>query len=106
MKKIILSIFTVLLLAICAMEDVSNNYNDSEIGVRAAGVSAGVDFTSDKSRSITFDKDCLFRKLVIESDVVWSETQAAHASGVQGPGLANGNFGSSWSANVNSDDAN
>lgn len=31
-----------------------------------------------------------------------SETQAARASGVQGPGLANGNFGSSWSGNGNS----
>ena len=31
-----------------------------------------------------------------------SETGAAHASGVQGPGLANGNFGSSWSGNGNS----
>lgn len=31
-----------------------------------------------------------------------SETAAAHASGVQGPGLANGNFGSSWSGNGNS----
>lgn len=31
-----------------------------------------------------------------------SETEAAHASGVQGPGLANGNFGSSWSGNGNS----
>lgn len=40
MKKIILSIFTVFLLASCAMEDVSNNYNDSEIEVRAADVSA------------------------------------------------------------------
>ena len=30
-----------------------------------------------------------------------SETAAAHASGVQGPGLANGNFGSSWSGNGN-----
>lgn len=30
-----------------------------------------------------------------------SETSAAHASGVQGPGLANGNFGSSWSGNGN-----
>lgn len=31
-----------------------------------------------------------------------SETAAAHASGVQGPGLANGNFGSAWSNNGNS----
>ena len=31
-----------------------------------------------------------------------SETGAAHASGVEGPGLANGNFGSSWSGNGNS----
>lgn len=30
-----------------------------------------------------------------------SETAAAHASGVQGPGLANGNFGSAWSGNGN-----
>lgn len=30
-----------------------------------------------------------------------SETAAAHASGVQGPGLANDNFGSSWSGNGN-----
>ena len=30
-----------------------------------------------------------------------SETDAAHASGVQGPGLANGNFGSAWSGNGN-----
>ena len=31
-----------------------------------------------------------------------SETAAAHASGVQGPGLASGNFGSAWSGNGNS----
>lgn len=31
-----------------------------------------------------------------------SETGAAHASGVEGPGLANGSFGSSWSNNGNS----
>ena len=31
-----------------------------------------------------------------------SETSAAHASGVEGPGLANGDFGSSWSGNGNS----
>ena len=31
-----------------------------------------------------------------------SETAAAHASGVQGPGLSNGNFGSAWSGNGNS----
>lgn len=30
-----------------------------------------------------------------------SETAAAHASGVQGPGLASGNFGSAWSGNGN-----
>ena len=30
-----------------------------------------------------------------------SETDAAHASGVQGPGLASGNFGSTWSGNGN-----
>ena len=88
MRKIILSIFTVFLLASCAMEDVSNSYNDSEIGVRAAGEVAEVSSTSDTSRSITFDKDCLFRKLVIDFDVVWPETEAAHAAGIQGPGLA------------------
>lgn len=72
MRKIILIIFTVLLLASCAMEDVSNSYNDSEIGVRTVGVNAGVG---------------------------WSETEAAHAAGIQGPGLKDGSFGSSWSVN-------
>ena len=85
MKKIILIIFTVFLLASCAMEDVSNNSSDSEIGVRAA-----VSSTSDTSRSITFDKDC-FRKFGID----WTETEAAHAAGIQGPGLPDGSFGSS-----------
>lgn len=99
MRKIILSIFTVFLLASCAMEDVSNSYNDSEIGVRAAGEVAEVSSTSDTSRSITFDKDCLFRKLVIDFDVVLPETEAAHAAGIQGPGLPDGSFGSSWSGN-------
>lgn len=87
MKKIILSIFTVFLLASCAMEDVSNSYS-----------------TSDTSRSITFDKDCLFRKPVIDFDVVLSETEAAHAAGIQGPGLKDGSFGSPWLANANSGD--
>lgn len=31
-----------------------------------------------------------------------SETEAAHSSGVQGPGLASGDFGTSWSSNGNS----
>ena len=47
MRKIILIIFTVFLLTSCAMEDVSNSYNDSEIGVRAAGEVAEVSSTSD-----------------------------------------------------------
>lgn len=95
MKKIILGIFTVFLLASCAMEDVSNSYNDSEIGVRAADVVAEVRSTSDTSRSITFDKNCLFRKFGID----WTETEAAHLSGIYGPGLPDGSFGSSWSGN-------
>lgn len=99
MRKIILIIFTVFLLASCAMEDVSNSYNDSEIGVRAAGEVAEVSSTSGTSRSITFDKDCLFRKPVIDFDVVLPETEAAHAAGIQGPGLPDGSFGSSWSGN-------
>lgn len=81
MRKIILTIFTVFLLASCAMEDVSNSYNDSEIGVRAAD-------------EVTFDKDCFFRKVVL-----WSETEAAHAVGIQGPGLKDGSFGSPWAGN-------
>lgn len=44
MKKIILIIFTVFLLASCAMEDVSSNSSDSEIGVRAAGEVAAVGY--------------------------------------------------------------
>ena len=99
MKKIILIIFTVFLLASCAMEDVSSNSSDSEIGVRAAGEVAAVSSTSDTSRSITFDKDCLFRGFVIDFGIVWSETQAAHLSGIYGPGLPGGSFGSSWSGN-------
>lgn len=104
MKKIILSIFTVFLLASCAMEDVSNNSSNSEIGVRAAGVSAGVDFTSNANSDITFVGSYLFRKFVIDFGIVWSETQAAHLSGIYGPGLPDGSFGSSWSANANSGD--
>ena len=104
MKKIILSIFTVFLLASCAMEDVSNSYNDSEIGVsgvRAAGEVAEVSSTSGTSRSITFDKDCFFfyRKFDIDFGIDWSETEAAHAAGIQGPGLKDGSFGSPWSVN-------
>ena len=99
MRKIILIIFTVFLLASCAMEDVSNSYNDSEIGVRAAGEVAEVSSTSDTSRSITFDKDCLFRKFAIDFGIDWSETEAAHAAGIQGPGLKDGSFGSSWPGN-------
>lgn len=94
MKKIILIIFTVFLLASCAMEDVSNNSSDSEIGVRSASVSAGVDFTSNANSDITFDSSCLFRKIVL-----WSETEAAHTAGIQGPGLPDGSFGSPWSGN-------
>lgn len=102
MRKIILIIFTVFLLASCAMEDVSNSYNDSEIGVRAAGEVAEVSSTSGTSRSITFDKDCfLLRKPVINFG---PETEAAHAAGIQGLGLKDGSFGSSWSANANSGD--
>ena len=99
MKKIILIIFTVFLLASCAMEDVSNNSSDSEIGVRAAGVSAGVDFISNANSDIIFDSSCLFRKFAIDFGLDWSETEAAHAAGIQGPGLENGNFGSLWSGN-------
>lgn len=100
MKKIILSIFTVLLLASCVMEDVSNNSSNSEIGVRAADEVAEVSSTSDTSRSITFDKDCLFRRsFVIDFGIDWTETEAAHAAGIQGPGLKDGSFGSSWSVN-------
>lgn len=99
MKKIILIIFTVFLLASCAMEDVSNNSSDSEIGVRSASVSAGVDFTSNANSDITFDSSCLFRKFVIDFGIVWSETQAAHLSGIYGPGLPDGSFGSSWAGN-------
>lgn len=96
MKKILITlmIFTPLLFASCAMEDVSNNSSNSEIGVRAAGVSAGVDFTSNANSDITFDSSCLFRKFVL-----WSETEAAHAAGIQGPGLPDGSFGSSWAGN-------
>lgn len=94
MKKIILIIFTVFLLASCAMEDVSNNSSDSEIGVRTASVSAGVDFTSNANSDITFDSSCLFRKFVL-----WSETEAAHAAGIQGPGLPDGSFSSPWAGN-------
>lgn len=90
MKKIILIIFTVFLLASCAMEDVSNSCTD---------LGAEVSSTSDTSRSITFDKDCLFRSFVIDFGIDWSETQAAHAAGIQGPGLKYGSFGSSWSVN-------
>lgn len=90
MKKIILIIFTVFLLASCAMEDVSNSCTD---------LGAEVSSTSDTSRSITFDKDCLFRSFVIDFGIDWSETQAAHAAGIQGPGLKDGSFGSSWSVN-------
>lgn len=99
MRKIILSIFTVFLLASCAMEDVSNSYNDSEIGVRAAGEVAEVSSTSDTSRSITFDKDCFFRKFAIDFGLDQTETEAAHAAGIYGPGLPDGSFGSSWSGN-------
>ena len=99
MKKIILSIFTVFLLASCAMEDSSNNSSDSEIGVRAAGVSTEVDPTSVTSRSFTFDRFCLLRKPIIDSDIVLTETEAAHAAGIYGPGLPDGSFGSSWSGN-------
>lgn len=97
MKKIILSIFTVFLLASCAMEDVSNSCAD----LSAADVVAEVRSTSDTSRSITFDKNCLFRirKLVIDFGIDWTETEAAHAAGIQGPGLPDGSFGSSWSGN-------
>lgn len=91
MRKIILSIFTVFLLASCAMEDVSNSYNDSEIGVRAAGEVAEVSSTSNTSRSIPFDKDCFFRKFDFGLDQ--TETEAAHAAGIQGPGLKDGSFG-------------
>lgn len=42
------------------MEDVSNNSSNSEIGVRAAGVSAGIDFTSNANSDITFDRSYLF----------------------------------------------
>ena len=66
MRKIILIIFTVFLLASCAMEDVSNSYNDSEIGVRAADEVAGVDFTSNANSDIIFDSSCLFRKFAID----------------------------------------
>ena len=97
MRKIILIVFTVFLLASCAMEDVSNNSSGSEIGVRAAGEVAEVSSTSDTSRSIIFDKDCLFRKFAIDFGIDQTETEAAHASGVQGPGLKDGSFGSSWS---------
>lgn len=100
MKKIILSIFTVFLLASCAMEDTPNDSSYSEIGVRAAGVSAGVGSTSNASSDITFDSSCIFRKFVIDFGIVWSETQAAHLSGIYGPGLSDGSFGSSWSANT------
>ena len=99
MKKIILIIFTVFLLASCAMEDVSNNSSDSEIGVRAAGEVAEVSSTSNTSRSITFDKDCLFRSFAIDFGIDWTETEAAHAAGIQVPGLKDGSFGSSWSGN-------
>lgn len=99
MKKIILGIFTVFLLASCVMEDVSNNSSDSEIGVRAADVSARVDFTSNTSSDITFDSSCLFRSFVIDFDIDWSETEAAHAAGIYGPGLPVGSFSSSWSGN-------
>lgn len=103
MKKIltVLIIFAVFLLASCAMEDVSNSYNDSEIGVRAAGEVAEVSSTSDTSKSITFDKDCLFRGFVIDYGIDWTETEAAHAAGIQGPGLKDGSFGSSWAGNLN-----
>lgn len=99
MKKIILIIFTVFLLASCAMEDVSNNSSDSEIGVRSASVIAGVDFTSNANSDITFDSSCLFRKFVIDFGIVWTETEAAHATGIYGPGLPDGSFGSSWAGN-------
>lgn len=99
MRKIILIIFTVFLLASCAMEDVSNNSSDSEIGVRAADEVAEVSSTSVTSRSITFDKDCFFRKFVIDFGLDWTETEAAHAAGIQGPGLKDGSFGSSRPGN-------
>ena len=100
MKKIFLIIFTVFLLASCAMEDVSNNSSDSEIGVRAAGEVAEVDPTSVTSSDITFDKNCLLRKPIIDFGIDWTETtEAAHAAGIQGPGLEDGSFGSSWSGN-------
>lgn len=95
MRKIILIIFTVFLLASCAMEDVSNSCAD----LGAADVVAEVSSTSDTSRSITFDKDCLFRSFVINFGLDWSETEAAHAAGIQGPGLKDRSFGSSWSVN-------
>ena len=97
MKKIFLIIFTVFLLASCAMEDVSNSYNDSEIGVRATDEVAGVSPTSNTSSDITFDSSCLFRSFVIDFGIDWSETETAHATGIQGPGLKDGSFGSSWS---------
>ena len=99
MKKIILIILTVFLLASCAMEDSSNSLSDSEIGVRAASASAGVSPTSNTGSDITFDSSCLFRSFVIDFGIDWSETQAAHLSGIYGPGLPDGSFGSSWSVN-------
>lgn len=92
MKKIILGIFTVFLLASCAMEDVSNSYNDSEIGVRATDEVAGVSPTLNTSSDI-------FRSFVIDFGIDWTETEAAHLSGIYGPGLPDGSFGSSWSGN-------
>ncbi len=99
MRKIILIVFTVFLLASCAMENVSNNSSGSEIGVRAAGEVAEVSSTSGTSRSITFDEDCFFRSFVIDFGIDWTETEAAHAAGIQGPGLKDGSFGSTWSGN-------
>lgn len=90
MRKIILIIFTVFLLASCAMEDSSNS---------CADLGAEVSSTSDISRSITFDSSCLFRKFAIDFGLDWSETEAAHAAGIQGPGLKDGSFGSPWSVN-------
>ena len=97
MRKIILIIFTVFLLASCAMEDSSNSCDD----LGAADVVAEVRSTSDTSRSITFDKNCLFRKFVIDFGIDYTETEAAHAAGIQGPGLKDGSFGSSWAGNLN-----
>ena len=44
-------------------------------------------------------KDCLFRSFVIDFGIDQTETEAVHAAGIQGPGLKDGSFGSSWSGN-------